>query len=221
MKIGVVFFHKNIMNIYSKRWIDKSIESILNQSNKSFSLYELNYGGEFFSLFDGVDNYEKHFYSENLINYAEAMNFIITKSFEDGCDYVFNTNLDDYYHTNRISEQLNMMSDGSYDILSSDFCYISENVTEDDIIRYMNITQYVDIQKNLESNHNVIAHPAVCYSKKFWMDEKNRYDSTKVPEEDLDLWIRAIKNEYKFGIHPSVLLYYRIHKNQVSYKNER
>ena len=34
------------------------------------------------------------------------MNMIIDEAFNDGCDYVFNTNLDDYYHPTRIEKQI-------------------------------------------------------------------------------------------------------------------
>jgi hypothetical protein len=114
-----------------------------------------------------------------------------------------------------------MIVDKDLDIVSSDFCYISElliqNEYKDVITRVMNI--YTDeIKKNLEERHNVIAHPSVCFSKRFWLDGNNRYDINMVPQEDLDLWIRSIKNGYKFGIHNNILLNYRIHQNQVSNK---
>ena len=107
-KIGIIFFHKNIKNIYHERWIFKSIESIINQTFKEFKIFEINYGGEenslvkeFFPDFENID-----FYHSEFRNHAEAMNFIIDKAFEDGCDFVFNTNLDDYYDYSRVEKQL-------------------------------------------------------------------------------------------------------------------
>lgn len=216
-KIGVVFFHSNIEKIYKQRWVNTSVYSILNQSYKDFHIYEINYNGDNHSVIpEGVP---KKFWADKKKNYAEAMNFIITQAFDDGCDFVFNTNLDDFYHTDRFKKQLEMMDDG-YDVLSTEFCYISEiNENEDTIIRHMNIHRFSqNIKENLLSNHNVIAHPSVCFSKKYWDNESNRYDDSLVPIEDMELWKKSIVSNYKFGIHPELLLYYRIHNNQVSYK---
>ena len=221
MKKGVILFHKNIDKIYKTRWINKSVNSMINQTDNDFIFYEINYGGEENSVIPNNCGIKKFFWSEKLINYAEAMNFILDKAFNDGCNYVFNTNLDDFYSTNRVSLQIEKIVNDDLDILSSDFCYIEEKdisgTNDDAIIRFMNIEK-TNIKEHLERRHNVIAHPSVCYNKRFWGDSENRYDITKTPEEDLDLWIRAIRRGYKFGVHNDVLLYYRIHKNQVSNK---
>ena len=65
--------------------------------------------------------------------------------------------------------------------------------------------------------HNVIAHPAVSFNKKFW--DGNRYDPSEVPMEDLLLWCRAIESGYKFYIHDDSLLNYRLHENQITGNN--
>jgi hypothetical protein len=221
MKKGVILFHKNILKIYENRWVEKSINSMINQIDNDFTFYEVNYGSESYSVIPTNTKIKSKFWSENLVNYAEAMNYILDKAFNDGCDYVFNMNLDDFYPPNRISEQIKMIIEEDFDIISSDFCYIQETESfgakQDLVIKFMNI-QKNNIQNHLENNHNVIAHPSVCYNKRFWLDTENRYDISKTPEEDLDLWKRAIKKGYKFGIHDEVLLFYRIHENQVSKK---
>lgn len=221
MKKGVILFHKDILKIYENSWIEKSVNSMINQTDTDFTFYEVNYGGEPYSVVPNNINIKSYFWSENLTNYAEAMNFILDKAFNDGCDYVFNTNLDDFYPPNRISNQIEMITKQNLDIVSSDFCYIQEKeisgVKKDLVTHFMNIEK-TNIENHLENGHNVIAHPSVCYNKRFWLDGENRYDINKTPEEDLDLWVRSIKRGYKFGIHDEILLYYRIHKNQVSTK---
>lgn len=222
MKKGVIIFHSNIKNIYDSRWILKSVNSMINQSDNNFVFYEINYGDDDHSVIPTNCNIQKKFWSIKLSNYAEAMNFILNKAFEDGCDYVFNTNLDDYYDSSRVSSQLEMMINNDYDILSSDFCYIKEKIENndvfDEITMFMDIHKYGEIKENLKISHNIIAHPSVCYNKRFWCDLNNRYDVTKIPKEDMDLWKRSIERGYKFGIHKNILLYYRIHSNQVSKK---
>lgn len=210
MKVGIILFHKNIHDLYPKAWIDKCLSSISNQTFKDFQIYEINYGSDNVRLVE-----DSIFYSIEKVNYADAMNFIITEAFNDGCDYVFNTNLDDFYHPEKLEKQISCLDQGC-DVVSSDFCYVDEN---DNIKLYMNIVKYGSVFENLNRGHNVIAHPAVGMSRNFWMDNQNRYDINKTPEEDKDLWTRSINRGYKFYIIDEVLLYYRIHNNQVSNKN--
>lgn len=209
MKIGIVLFHKNIYDLYPKNWIDKCLDSIMNQTFKDFTIYEINYGGDDVRLVN-----DSNFFSIEKINYADAMNFIITEAFADGCDYVFNTNLDDFYSNKRIEHQIEYLKLG-FDIVSSDFCYINEN---NNVTLNLNILKYGSIMDNLNRGHNVIAHPVVAISRFFWSDIQNRYDINKTPEEDKDLWQRSIQRGYKFHIIDEILLYYRIHSNQVSNK---
>lgn len=208
MKVGVVFFHKDLEKIYDSEWIDSCIGSMNNQTYKDLIYYEIDYSGTAKNL-TGCEK----FYSETKENYADAMNFIITKAFEDGCDFVFNTNMDDISTEDRIERQLEYLKAG-YDIVSSDFSYIDDkgNYKFDMIPSQYN----GQIRYQLNDNHNVIAHPSVGYSRKFW--ETNRYDTEKTPEEDLDLWRRAANNGHTFYIVPRILLKYRIHSNQVSNK---
>jgi hypothetical protein len=218
MKKGVILFHSNIKKIYKDRWVSKSVNSMINQKDNDFIFYEINYEGKRYSVIPKNCDIKNIFWSKKLSNHAEAMNFILDKAFEDGCDYVFNTNLDDYYDESRISSQLKMAINENLDIVSSDFCYIQETDSDEDTIMHIMNIEKTNIKENLENKHNIIAHPAVCYSKNFWNDSKNRYDITKLPEEDLDLWVRSIRNGYNFGIHNDILLHYRIHKNQISAK---
>jgi GT2 family glycosyltransferase len=208
MKVGIVFFHKDLEKIYREEWITSCIESIKNQTYKDLIYYEIDYSGKNKNL-TGC----KNFYSDLKENYADAMNFIITKAFNDGCDFVFNTNMDDIFEICRIEKQIKYLNKG-YDIVSSDFSYIDQ----DGNFKFNMLPSYYNgqIKHQLNENHNVIAHPAVGYSKKFW--EGNKYDISKVPEEDLDLWRRAANNGYRFYIIPEILLKYRIHNNQVSTK---
>jgi len=222
LKLGVVVFHKNIWDIYKERWFRKSLDTMVNQTVGNLHFYEVNYGGGQHSLLSGYGVENLKFYNDEMTNYAEAMNFIISKAFEDGCDYVFNTNLDDFYRLDRVEKELELIQSGDYDIVSSDFCYVREfvnknNDDDDEIFRPMNIWRDPeDIIYYLRNNENVISHPSVCYSKRFW--KGNRYDVNKVPQEDLFLWKESIEKGYRFAIHPEILLYYRRHENQVSTK---
>lgn len=216
MKVGVIFFHKNIKKLYKERWINKSISSMLNQTHNDFYIFEVNYGNDNYSIFSepaykDIKN-EVFFFNEDLPNYACAMNFILKKAAEK-CDYIFNTNLDDYYSLDRIEKQLLVLKKG-YDIVSSDFCYISEKGDEDIITLHKNIINQGSIKENLKVNHNIIAHPVVAYSNKFCIN--NNYEVDQTPKEDMLLWKKTIEEGFRFFIYPEELLFYRIHENQVS-----
>jgi len=197
MKIGVIFFHKNIFNIYNKRWIEKCVSSMLNQTRNDFSIYEINYGSDGISIFSGIQDlgHDLFFFNQEMPNHAEAMNFIIDKAFERGEDFVFNTNLDDYYSLDRIEKQMEIL-EGGFDLVSSDFCYITETGGEDSVTLHKNILGFGPIIRNLNNDHNVIAHPAVAMSKNFWAG--NRYVPDEIPREDLLLWKRAAITDINF-----------------------
>jgi hypothetical protein len=221
LKIGVVVFHKDVWKIYQERWFRRSLDSMVNQNVKEVHFYEVNYGEDSTSFLSGYGVENLKFYHNPLSNYAEAMNFIISEAFSDGCDYVFNTNLDDFYREDRIEKQLELIQSG-YDIVSSDFCYVEEKTDRhgsvvDQVVQYMHVWRTPEhIIGYFRNGENIFAHPAVCYSKKFW--EGNKYDKDKVPQEDFHLWRESIEKGYKFAIHPEVLLCYRRHENQVSTK---
>lgn len=214
-KCGVILFHKNIKTLYQKRWVDRCLESIINQTHSNYTCYEINYGADDYSLIDDYGLKGK-FYSNEMSNHAEAMNFIIDKSFEDGCDVIFNINLDDYYDIHRFTKQLIGIEKG-YDVVSSDFVYVHERGNLDIIEEYL-VTSDRDIKYELDRGNNVVAHPVVCFNKRFW--ESNRYIPSEIPKEDLNIWIRGINSGFKFFIIRDILLYYRIHNKQIT-SNER
>lgn len=217
MKKGVIFFHSNIQQLYPKRWVDRCINSTICQRDNDFKIYEINYGGDEYSVFNRINYHqEREFHSENFSNHAEAMNFIIDRAFEDGCDVIFNTNLDDFYTPDRIEKQMMEIKNGS-DIVSSNMCYFEERDGSDTTLKYINFFDIGSIEKSLIGGHNVIAHPVVAFSKNFW--KNHRYDPTEVPLEDFLLWKRAISNGAKISIVNEYLLNYRLHSMQITGDN--
>jgi len=208
MKVGILLYHKNINKIYKKEWIEECINSILGQSYRDYSVYDLNYGSDDFNFSDHFQDKVYKSFNKEFKNHADAMNFLLDRCVEDDLDAVFNINLDDYYHEDRFIIQLGKIKEG-YDLVSSNFQYIRGSELSE-TFRF----DKVDIQKELESDLvNVIAHPCVCYSKEFI--KSNRYISDEIPREDLNLWKRTI-SDFKFFICEKILLYYRIHDNQIT-----
>jgi hypothetical protein len=202
-----VCYHKNATQLYPEKWIEEYRNSILNQTYKEFDIYELEYSGGDYRIFENSIYHSKPFPS-----FVYALNYLLDCLFFMGYDCVLNTNVDDVYSLDRVEKQLPYIERG-YDIVSSNFHLVDGNG---------NITRQTFDNLNLElelaNNHNVIAHPAVVYSKRFW--ENNRYVPEQIPLEDMMLWQRAIKNS-KFIILPDILLYHRIHSNSVCQSENR
>lgn len=203
--------------IYPKRWVDRCIKSMIFQRDNNFKIYEINYGGDNYSIFEGIaHDQEREFHSKKFPNHAEAMNFIIDRAFDDGCDFVFNTNLDDFYNPDRIEKQMVELKNGM-DLVSSNMCYFEERNGTDTTLKYINLSDMGQIEKNLLGGHNVIAHPSVAFSRNFW--KSNRYVPSEIPQEDFLLWKRASASGFKMSIVNEYLLNYRLHSSQITGDN--
>lgn len=203
MRLAVVIFHKNVQN-YPAVWIKRCVDSIKNQTYKEFSVFELDYGGGNTQIYDG-----SNFASHELNDHAEAHNFILDVVFNLGYDYAYNINVDDHYAPERIERQLVYARKG-YDVISSNFY----NVDENDVIVDTMCMSDKNILIEAAKGHNIIAHPACCYSRKFWMGCSKLIPS-EIPFDDFGLWKRSF-DDYSFVICPEYLLYYRVHSKKVS-----
>ena len=212
MKVLAILYHKNILSIYQKEWIEDCINSLKNQTFQDFTIYELNYGSDKLNLCQeyNVKN-DFRYFKKKFDNHGDAINFLFMNAIKDGFDVVFNNNIDDYSHHKRFETQLQQMKNG-YDIVSSNFQIINEI---GELGQKMNLSNF-DIKQELLNNHNVICHPGVCYSRNFI--RKNLYDGEEIPKEDLLLWKRTVSN-FIFYICEETLIYYRKHKNQITTKN--
>jgi len=205
MQIAVIVYHKNAQNIYPAHWIEKFRESILGQTFQDFSLFEVDYGGSDYRIFQN-SIYE----SRSLPSFVWAMNYLIDSIFNAGYDCIANTNCDDYFSIDRLEKQIPFIEQG-FDIVSSNF-----SLVKDDEITLTHEFDKVDIQKELARNHNPICHPVICMSRNFWI--YNRYIPSQVPTEDMELWKRGIRNGFKFKILPDVLCYHRLHPESIGHK---
>lgn len=201
MKCAFIAYHKNAATIYDKKWLEEYKYSVLNQTYKEFEIFELNYGGDDFRIFEN-----SNFHSKQFPTFVHGLNYLLDCLFFMGYDCVANSNCDDTYSLNRIEKQIEYIEDG-YDVVANNFALV-----EDGQIFHKHYFDKLDIATELSNNHNIISHPSIMYSKLFWT--KNRYVPEQQPMEDLMLWQRAIKNS-KFVILPDFLLYHRLHTNSV------
>lgn len=208
MKTGMLVYHKNLDTIYPAKWIEEFKYSIDNQTFKDFVIYELNYGGGQQRIFPN-----SVFESMELPTFVHGMNYLLDKAFGDGCFAVANTNVDDYYTLNRLEKQMFYTRHG-WDLVSSNFMLV-ENDKPVLIQRF----DKLNIREELSHNHNILCHPAIIYSKKFWAS--HRYDPAQIPLEDMKLWQRAVESGIRVKIHHDVLCYHRIHPQSVCKSQNR
>ena len=207
MKVAVICYHKNLGS-YPEKWIRDYKNSILQQTYRKFDIYEVNYGGGEERVFE-----KSNFESIEFPTFVHAMNHLLNKLLIEGdYDCVFNTNVDDYYSPHRIAKQLGYIGKG-YDIVSSNFILLRDKQP-----MYYHKFHELDIKKEFAKRHNIIGHPVVVYSRKFWQD--NQYDPSQIPAEDFRLWERTI-DKYKFHIVKDHLLYHRIHGQSVCNSQNR
>lgn len=205
-KVGVIIYHKDLLNIYKQEWIDKCLESIRNQTFQNFNVYELCYSRTRQQWWQGSNYSHIH-----MPNHIFAMNHILDKAFLDDCDVVFNVNLDDYFREDRFELQLKAIEEG-FDLISNNFQHIEDINGVDLPIRNM-IFHDRNIKEELDKDHNILCHSSIAYSKKFW-DENKYYNVDELGYEDRNLWKKAIANNCKIKIIDQILCYYRLSPNQ-------
>lgn len=207
-KCAVIIYHREVYQRYKKEWVDACIESIRNQSYKGFDVLELNYGDDNLQLYAG-----SVFFNEKKRNFIEAMNTLLDMAFED-YDVVFNTNLDDTYDTERFSLQLEEVKKGA-DLVSSDFRRIGD--IEGDLIFH---DKDIKAELNRTPPHNILCHPVICYTRKFWQTH-GPYNPDSVKFEDMELWLKAINAGAKVHIVPKILCTQRIHNGNTGSIGEK
>jgi hypothetical protein len=214
MKVATILYHKNILNICEESWIKDCVNSILNQTFRKFTIYEINYGDDDYKLKDNFEtDIDWKYYQRPFKNHAEAMNFLFEKCEKDNIDYIFNNNMDDYSRSDRFQIQLTASLNTNIDICCTNFIHINSKNEE---IRKMDMSEK-DFQIEFDKEHNMVCHPSVLYSKNFYTN--NRYIPEEIPEEDFSLWKRTLK-EFKYKLLDEYLIYYRIHPNQITYNEE-
>lgn len=211
--IVVIIYHKNHTR-YPKKWIDDFVTSIKNQRVIEYDVLELNYGGEKDQIYEG-----SKFFFRNLPNHAEAHNWCCKKAVKMGADVVFNTNIDDFYHYERLLRQMEAMERG-IDICS---CNMTQINGDNEVLREDIRFSDMPILEHAQRGHNVLAHPGCAYSKNFIQNSEllqpteGMKNGTEKWTDDFDLWKRSY-GKFKFEIVPYTLLYYRIWGGNTSTK---
>jgi hypothetical protein len=224
MQIGVALFHSHIYSVCKKRWALKCIRSLQNQSFPADQtvycelFYDPDETEEMPIFVAKLPSKKSWVFKEPMDNHASATNFCLNKLVEKGCDYLFLVHMDDYYSTNRFTSSINLLEKG-YDLVSSDVMYIEENPETKNTDRPYAIQPPIfscfngKIEDAFDAGHNVIANPVVGMTRQFW-EKHGGFDPALVPNEDFELYKRALQAGARYYIIPEILLYYRRHGKQ-------
>lgn len=217
MPIAVILYHANHSK-YPKKWIDDCLTSIRGQVVEEFDVLELDYGKEPTQLYEGSKFFTAEFKEVDKIHrgHSHAHNWLCYKAVELGYDYVFNTNIDDFYHYERLYRQVPLLKSG-FDVVSSNMTQIDA----DNRVIMKGHMMMTDIQfsgmniiEHFTKGHNIIAHPACAYRANF-IKNSGMLNPMEVPKDDFELWKRSV-GKFTFKIAPYTLLYYRLHDSNVS-----
>jgi glycosyltransferase involved in cell wall biosynthesis len=134
-------------------------------------------------------------------------------------DLIFRMDADDYMDKNRIKKQLDFMNNEPTCVLLGtniiSFATNNNNVRRR-VEKTEHSTRLTWEEYKKTKKQWIMNHPTLCFRKYAILEVGNYNENFKEPFEDLDLELRILK-KYGFICNlPEVLLFYRIHPNQIT-----
>ncbi len=202
-----------LMSVYnSSTHLMEAIDSILNQTFIDFEFLIINDGST-----DTTSNILESLKDHRIRIVKNSTNKGLIYSLNKGLSlskgkYIVRMDSDDISHPNRLQKQWNFMEKNSY----TDICGSFSNVIGTREVRRPP-TNYIKCWLELLVN-NVISHPSVIIRRDSLIKNNLFYSNEYLHSEDYDLWVRCSMKKMRIENIAEVLLYYRIHENQVSQK---
>ena len=199
--------------------LNASIDSILNQSYSDF---------EFIIVLDNPENREiknlletkslkdprvQIIINEENIGLARSLNRAISLS--KGV-YIARMDADDISLPDRFKKQVNFLENNKeYSVVATNRVDIDEKGVELNTNHI--VINNMKVMKKIFKYSNIITHPSVMFRKEMISELKGYqlFDAA----QDYDLWLRALKKDYKIYILPTVLIKYRIREKSISNSN--
>lgn len=222
MKKGEVFGMPKVsivMPAYNaEKYINETINSILNQSYKDF---------EFIIINDGSSDRTKEIilsYSDERIVYLEneknsGIVVTLNKGLEKASgEYIARMDSDDISLVNRLEKQVEFM-DKNLDVgvLGTGICVFGDSINDQERVFTTNSEQ---LKAELIFN-SCIAHPTVMIRSSILKNNNLNYSEEFAGAEDYHLWWRIAKVS-KIATLPDILVKYRLHASQITkVKDER
>ena len=190
-----------------EKYIEKSIQSILNQS---YSNWELLIG--FNGTTDSSKEIVKKFTSDNRIivydfenekGKPKTLNKLLNKA---SGDLIALQDGDDIWLPKKLEEQIKHIE--YFDVIGTYISYINEN---EDYIGCPNLSRNHDeIIFKTKSGDNQLANSSVLL-KKNNLIKIGGWDETLKGLEDFDMWLKLIKINFKFININKILVFHRLH----------
>jgi len=200
-----------LMPVYNcMRFIEESINSILNQTFRDYEFIIIDDCSS-----DGTFEYIQSLYDPRIRIIRKTQRTGITVSLNMGLDvakgeYIARMDGDDISVPNRFERQVAFM-DENPEVVACGGGYEAIGIPD---IKYVPNSSNDDIILDLFS-FSCIAHPTVFLRSIILKNNNIRYDLNYEPAEDYKMW--TILSEYgKLANIKDVLLYYRLHPNQIS-----
>jgi glycosyltransferase involved in cell wall biosynthesis len=201
----------------SEKYVEETIDSVLNQSFKDFELIIVNDG----STDSTSEILKKNTKKSNKISIINIENSGVQIAFIQGilssnANLIARIDSDDLMIKNRLEVQFNYFSQNpEFDAIGSWFKKISSNNTSSSVIERLPLSPLVT--KSLMCFFNQIANPTTIIKKSLFHNYDQSY--TKIGE-DLNFWLHSISNNYQIGNIPNVLTQYRVHDKQATANKE-
>jgi glycosyltransferase involved in cell wall biosynthesis len=202
-----------VMSVYNgEKYVEEAILSILNQSYKEFEIIIIDDGSTDSSL-ELIkkmieNNPQVLLISQNNMGLIYSLNLAISKS---KYEYIVRMDADDICKINRLEQIKKVITNNSYNLISSRAEIIDEN------------NSYVCFSKEISDDNfilkrlpyiNEIFHPSVCFKKSFFYD-CGQYKPEEKSVEDILLWKRMVNKDVKYKFINEVLISYRINPDSV------
>ncbi|WOE70113.1 glycosyltransferase [Hydrogenimonas thermophila] len=203
-----------IMSVYNdSKFLNESIESILNQSYKNFEFIIVNDGSSDSSL-NVINEYAK---KDNRIVVIDQKNKGLTKSLniaikKSNGDFIARMDADDISCKNRLKEQVKFL------VENKEFALVGTNIIKID--QYGNFieknkTKYSDSEiRKTFCTRNCIAHGSVMLNRKL-LGNILYYDENFKYSQDYRLWTK-IARHYKIANLKESLYKLRVHNKSIS-----
>lgn len=196
--------------------IRESVESILTQTFTKFELIVINDNPQRQDVELVLNTYSdsRIRFFQNPCNIGLAM--CMNKAAEIANSDVFaRMDADDIAKPNRLEKQYNILQEGNFDFIFSDYEYIDE---ASNLINDKQEHKYYTPSdlSNVLAKVNVIHHPTVMFTKAIF-DKVGGYRNFPC-SQDADLWFRMQEAGCRFCMIKDKLLLYRINTNSISNK---